>query len=82
MARPRLGELSGAFGDLGTVLPLAAGLVLVNGVDPAAFFVAFGAATLVSGLAFRGWLPRLKGTTPAELLTRIPQRIFGPVRAA
>ncbi len=29
----------------------------------------------------RGWLPCLKGVTPAELIARIPQRLF-PVRAA
>lgn len=53
MTRPRLGDLTGAFGDLGTLLPLAAGLVLVAGVDAGGFFVAFGIATLVAGLAFR-----------------------------
>lgn len=35
MSRPRLGDLTGAFGDVGTFLPLAAGLVLVVGVDAA-----------------------------------------------
>lgn len=55
--RPVAGDLTGAFGDLGTVLPLAAGLVLVTGVDPAAFFVTFGVATIVSGLAFRLPMP-------------------------
>lgn len=51
--RPRLGDVSGAFGDLGTFLPLAAGLVIVAGVDPGGLFVTFGLATIVSGLAFR-----------------------------
>lgn len=57
MPRPRLGDLTGAFGDLGTFLPLAAGLVLVAGVDAGALFIAFGLATLVSGVAFRLPMP-------------------------
>lgn len=57
LGRPRIGDLTGAFGDLGTLLPLAAGLVLVAGVDPGGFFVAFGLATIVAGLAFRIPLP-------------------------
>ena len=57
MVRPRAGDLAGAFGDLGTLIPLAAGLVLVAGVDPAGFFIAFGLATLVSGFVFRIPMP-------------------------
>lgn len=57
MIRPRPGDLAGVFADLGTLLPLAAGLVLIVGVDPAGFFIAFGLATLVSGVAFRLPLP-------------------------
>lgn len=57
MVRPRLGDLTGAFGDLGTLLPFAAGLVLVARIDAGGFFVAFGIATLVSGVAFRLPMP-------------------------
>lgn len=57
MTRPRAGDVTGAFGDLGTLVPLAAGLVLIAHVDAAGFFVAFGVATLVSGFAFRIPLP-------------------------
>lgn len=57
MTRPRLGDLGGAFGDLGTLLPLAAGLVIVAGVDPGGFFIAFGLATALAGLAFRLPMP-------------------------
>lgn len=53
LVRPRAGDVAGVFADLGIVLPLAAGLVLVAGVDPAGFFITFGLATLVSGLVFR-----------------------------
>lgn len=51
------GDLTGALGDLGTVLPLAAGLIVVAGVNAGAFFVAYGLATLAAGLLFRLPLP-------------------------
>lgn len=57
MQRPQLGDLSGAFGDLGTLLPLVAGLVIVSGVDARGFFVTFGIATIVAGFAFRLPMP-------------------------
>ena len=57
MTRPRPGEVAGAFGDLGTLVPLTAGLVVIAGVNAGGFFIAFGLATLVSGLAFRVPLP-------------------------
>lgn len=57
LVRPRAGDVAGVFADLGIVLPLAAGLVLVAGVDPAGFFITFGLATLVSGLVFRIPMP-------------------------
>lgn len=57
VTRPRLGDLGGAFGDLGTLLPLAGGLVIVAGVDPGGFFIAFGLATVLAGLAFRLPMP-------------------------
>ena len=57
IVRPRAGDVAGVFADLGTVIPLAAGLVLVAGVDAAGFFIAFGLATLVSGFVFRIPMP-------------------------
>ena len=36
-------ELSGAFGDIGTDLPLVLGLVAINGLDAASVFTLFGA---------------------------------------
>lgn len=47
-----------------------------------AFVLGFVFAYVVQLGVRRGWLPRLKGRTPAELLARIPQRILGPARAA
>ena len=52
-------ELSGSLGDLGTILPLALGMVLVNDMDPRGVFFCFGLYYLVSGYYF-------KVTTPVE----------------
>lgn len=45
-------ELAGSLGDLGTLLPLALGMILVNGLDPIGVFFMVGLFYLVSGLYF------------------------------
>lgn len=45
-------ELSGAFGDIGTDLPLIVGILLVSGLDPVAVFVMFGLTQIFSGLVY------------------------------
>jgi sulfate permease, SulP family len=45
-------ELAGAVGDLGTLLPLSIGLVLVCGVDASALLILAGAFYVLSGLYF------------------------------
>ena len=57
LERPVWGDVTGAVGDLGTVLPLAAGLILITGIDAGGFFVSYGAATLLAGFLFRLPLP-------------------------
>jgi len=52
-------EFSGSLGDLGTILPLALGMVLVNGMDPMGVFFCFGLYYIFSGLYF-------KVTSPVE----------------
>jgi hypothetical protein len=60
-ARTRLSfsrhELAGAFGDLGTDLPLLVGVVLATGIDPTTAFVVFGALQVASGLVYRLPMP-------------------------
>lgn len=80
MTRPRLGDLVGAFGDIGTLLPLAAGLVIVAHVDPAGFFVTFGAATILAGVAFRLPVPvqPQKAVAAAAIAERWPAgQVYG-----
>jgi SulP family sulfate permease len=45
-------ELAGSFGDLGTLLPLAIGMILVNGLDASGLFFTAGLYYILSGLYF------------------------------
>jgi len=50
-------ETTGAFGDLGTMLPLALGLVVICGFNPVALFLLVGLAYISTGLYFRVPVP-------------------------
>ncbi len=45
-------ELSGAFGDIGTDLPLIVGMILVAKLDPASVLTMFGLMQLLTGLTY------------------------------
>ena len=46
-------ELAGSLGDLGTILPLAIGMILINGLNPLGLFLGVGLFYVFSGLYFR-----------------------------
>lgn len=46
-------ELAGSLGDLGTILPLAMGMIMVNSLNPVGLFVGVGLYYICSGLYFR-----------------------------
>lgn len=50
-------EFSGSLGDLGTLLPLALGLILVNGLSPNGVFLSVGLFFVFSGLYFGVTVP-------------------------
>lgn len=52
-----LRELSGAMGDMGTLLPLAVGYFVVCGLDPAGLLVMMGLANIATGLVYGLPLP-------------------------
>lgn len=52
-----LGDLSGAFADLGTFLPLVIGLLLIGQHDPSGLLIGFGAFALATGLIYRKPIP-------------------------
>lgn len=50
-------ELAGSLGDLGTILPLALGLIVLNRLDATAVFLTMGLYYVLSGLYFRVTVP-------------------------
>lgn len=50
-------EFAGSLGDLGTLLPLAVGMIMINGLDPAGLFFAIGLFYVVSGLYYGVTVP-------------------------
>jgi len=58
-------ELAGSLGDLGTILPLSIGMILINGLSPLGLFLAVGLFYIFSGLYF-------KVTSPVE-----PMKVIG-----
>lgn len=60
-----LREVAGSFGDVATFLPLAVGLIAVNGMNPGSLFLSAGAMYIAAGLYFRLPIPvqPLKATT-------------------
>ncbi len=45
-------ELAGSFGDLGTILPLALGMIMINGLSPLGVFLSVGLFYILSGVYF------------------------------
>ena len=58
-------ELAGSFGDLGTILPLAIGMILINGLNALGLFLGVGLYYVFAGLYFRV-------TSPVE-----PMKVIG-----
>jgi MFS superfamily sulfate permease-like transporter len=83
-AQPRLrfdrNELAGAFGDLGTDLPLLIGIIAASGADSASILVMFGLMQVFSGLWYGLPMPvqPLKAFAALVIAQKLPGRvIFG-----
>lgn len=50
-------ELAGSLGDLGTLLPIAIGMILINGLDAIGVFFSIGLFYILSGFYFRVTVP-------------------------
>lgn len=61
------GEVAGAVADLGVMVPLAAALILVNGLDATAVLLGAGLLVVASGVAFRIPFP----VQPLKALTAV-----------
>ena len=64
---PSLRDATGAVADLGVLVPLAAALILVNGLDAGAVFVGAGLLVLATGLVFKIPFP----VQPLKALTAV-----------
>lgn len=62
-----LGDITGGLADLGVMVPLAAALILINGLDAGAIFLGAGALVLGAGAAFRIPFP----VQPLKALTAV-----------
>ena len=65
--RLTLPDATGAVADLGVLVPLAAALILVNGLDAGAVFVGAGLLVIATGLAFKIPFP----VQPLKALTAV-----------
>jgi hypothetical protein len=73
-------ELAGAFGDLGTDLPLLIGVIAASGMDSAGVLILFGLMQVFSGLWYGLPMPvqPLKAFAALVIAQKIPSRvIFG-----
>lgn len=50
-------ELAGSLGDLGTLLPIAIAMILINGLNPLGLFLSIGIFFIVSGIYFNITVP-------------------------
>ena len=71
-------ELAGAFGDLGTDLPLLIGVIAASGVDSAGVLILFGLMQVFSGFWYRMPMPvqPLKAFAALVIAQKIPGRII------
>lgn len=71
-------ELAGAFGDIGTDLPLILGMVAINGLDAASAFVMFGLFQLLTALRYGLPMPvqPLKAMSAIMITTGAPPEIL------
>ena len=67
-------ELSGAFGDLGTDLPLIVGMILAARLDPASVLIVYGLLQVATGLVYRMPMPvqPLKAVAALVITQRLP----------
>jgi SulP family sulfate permease len=71
-----LNEISGSFGDLAIFLPLAIGLVTVNGVNATSLFLSAGLLYIVAGLYYGIPIPvqPLKATSAIAIVLAVRPR--------
>jgi len=71
-------ELAGAFGDMGTDVPLLVGMALAAGLDGTSVLVMFGLMQVVTGLAYRMPMPvqPLKAVAALVIAEQVPAPVL------
>ena len=71
-------EVAGAFGDLGTDLPLLIGVIAASGIDSASVLILFGLMQVFTGLWYRMPMPvqPLKAFAALVIAQKLPGRII------
>ncbi|UCF95483.1 MAG: putative sulfate/molybdate transporter [Desulfobacterales bacterium] len=75
-------ELAGSFGDLGTLLPIVVGMILINKLSPTTVFLAFGLFYLVTGFYYRLPVPVQPLKAVGAIAIAYPNQITEPVIGA
>jgi len=75
-------ELAGAFGDLGTLLPIVVGMILINKLSPSTVFLAFGLFYLITGYYYRLPVPVQPLKAVGAIAIAYPAMITEPVIGA
>ena len=75
-------ELAGAFGDLGTLLPIVVGMILINKLSPSTVFLAFGLFYIVTGYYYRLPVPVQPLKAVGAIAIAYPALITEPVIGA
>jgi SulP family sulfate permease len=75
-------ELAGSFGDLGTLLPIVVGMILINRLSPTTVFLSFGLFYLITGFYFRLPIPVQPLKAVGAIAIAFPHQITEPVIGA
>jgi SulP family sulfate permease len=75
-------ELAGAFGDLGTLLPIVVGMILINKLSPTTVFLSFGLFYLITGYYYRLPVPVQPLKAVGAIAIAYPAQITEPVIGA
>jgi hypothetical protein len=57
----------GAFGDLGTMLPIVIGMILINKLSPTVVFLSFGVFYIITGCYYKLPAPMLLKINPTAM---------------
>ncbi|MEA2435426.1 MAG: hypothetical protein QOG54_2883 [Actinomycetota bacterium] len=78
-AKRLLADASGSVADLGVLLPIAAALILINGLDAATVLVGVGTLYLAAGLYFRVPVPvqPIKAAAAIAIARELPPETIG-----